>query len=144
MPTEKLMVAVREADDQQQLIDAVVDVARPTDALVVLARAYEDEEYKQRVTELEFESQPSTDDIARRSQAVREVGSSLDDANIDYEVRGVVGEAGDAFVDLADAINADLLSIQGKGRTPTGKALFGSTVQQVLLNAPCPVTYVQT
>jgi len=144
MPIEKLVVAVREADDQQQLVDAVVDVARPTDALVVLASAYEEEEYEQRVEELEFESQPSTDDVARRSRAVRNVGSDLDDAGVDYEVRGVVGEAGDAFVDLADAVDADLLSIQGKGRTPTGKALFGSTAQQMLLNAPCPVTYVGT
>jgi nucleotide-binding universal stress UspA family protein len=37
----------------------------------------------------------------------------------------------------------DLLVVGGRGRSPTGKAVFGSTVETVLRRAPCPVTYVR-
>lgn len=144
MAIETIVVTVRDVDDQRSLIDAVIDVAGPTDASVVLARAYEEEEYEQRVEELDFEGAPSTDDVAQRSQTVRDVAAALDDAGIGHDVRGVVGEEGDAVVDLAKSVGPDLLYVQGKGRTPTGKALFGSTAQTILLNAPCPVTYVRT
>lgn len=138
------MAPVRNVDDQTPLVEAVVDVAGPTDASVVLARAYEEDEYDERVEKLEFESQPTTDEVARRSEQVRNAARALQDAGIDYEIRGVVGEEGYPFVDLAKTLEPDFLHIQGKGRTPTGKALFGSTAQTILLNAPCPVTYVRT
>ncbi len=144
MPINTIFVAVRDADDQTSLADAVVDVAGPTDASVILARAYDEEKFEDRTAELEFESQPSADEVARRSQSVRDIKTILQDENIEHEVRGVVGEEGDTFVDLAETVSADLLYIQGKSRTPTGKALFGSTAQTVLLNAPCPVTFVRT
>ena len=138
------MAPVRNVDDQTPLVEAVVDVAGPTDASVVLARAYEEDEYDERVEKLEFESQPTTDEVARRSEQVRNAARALQDAGIDYEIRGVVGEEGYPFVDLAKTLEPDFLHIQGKGRTPTGKALFGSTAQTILLTAPCPVTYVRT
>jgi nucleotide-binding universal stress UspA family protein len=72
------------------------------------------------------------------------MAAGLDDAGIAYEIRGVTGEGGDAYVDLAESVRPDLLYVQGKDRSPTGKALFGSTAQNVLLNAPCPVTYVRS
>lgn len=144
MPIDTILVAARNADNQTRLLDAVTDIAVATGASVVLAKAYEQSEYKKRVEELEFESQPSTDDVAQRSQTVREIGATLQESVVEYEVRGVVGEEGTAFVDLAEAVDSDILYIQGKGRSPTGKALFGSTVQTILLNAPCPVTYVRS
>lgn len=142
MSVDTIFVAVRDVDDQTPLVDSVVDVAESTGALVVLARAYEEAEYEDRVEELKFDSRPTPDEVARRSEHVRTVASALDEANVDYEIRGVVGEAGDAFVSLSEEVNPDLLYIQGQGRTPTGKALFGSTAQTVLLNAPYPVVYV--
>lgn len=144
MSIDTIMAAVRETEDQTPLAEAVVDVADPTAANVVLARAYKDEEYDERVDDLEFESQPTTDKVARRSEQVRSVARALQEAGIDYEIHGVIGEEGDPFVDLAKTIEPDLLHIQGKGRSPTGKALFGSAAQTVLLKAPCPVTYVRT
>jgi len=143
MPIDTIFVPVRDADDQTSLSDAVVDVAGPTGASVVLARTYGEEEYNDRIAELDFESQPSTGEVARRSQSVRNIATTLQDENVEYEVRGVVGEEGDAFVQLAETVGSDLLYIQGEKRTPTGKALFGSTAQTVLLNAPCPVTFIR-
>jgi len=44
---------------------------------------------------------------------------------------------------LAAEVDADLVVVSGRKRTPTGKAVFGSTAQTVLLDAPCPVTFVR-
>lgn len=144
MAIESLLVTVRDVEDQNSLVDTVIDVAGPTDASVVLAKAYEKEEYEKQVDKLDFDGSPTTDEVARRSRSVRNIATSLDESGIEYEIRGVVGEKGDAFVDLANSVGPDLLYVQGKDRSPTGKALFGSTAQKVLLNAPCPVTYVQS
>ncbi|MFC7009914.1 universal stress protein [Halalkalicoccus salilacus] len=143
MATDTILVTIRDVGNHQALLEAVLDVAEPTDATVVLAKAYSEEEYEQRVDELDFEGQPKTDQVAQRNETVRDAETVLREAAIEYEVRGVVGEEGDALVELAKTIDADLMYIQGKGRTPTGKALFGSTAQTILLNAPCPVTYVR-
>lgn len=143
MATDTILVTIRDVGNHQALLEAVLDVAEPTDATVVLAKAYGEEEYEQRVDELDFEGQPKTDQVAQRNETVRDAETVLREAAIEYEVRGVVGEEGDALVELAKTIDADLMYIQGKGRTPTGKALFGSTAQTILLNAPCPVTYVR-
>lgn len=144
MPIETVSVAVRSAKNQQPLVDAVVDVAGPTDALVVLAKAFEEDNYEQRVKELDFDNSPTTDEVARRSRAVRSIAADLNDADIEYEIRGVIDEEDDAFVTLAKSVGSDILYVQGRDRSPAGKALFGSTAQKILLNAPCPVTYVQS
>lgn len=143
MATDTILVTIRDVGDHQALLKAVLDVAEPTDATVVLAKAYDEEEYEQRVDELDFEGQPMTDQVAQRNETVRDAETVLREAAIEYEVRGVVGEEGDALIELAKTIDADLVYVQGKGKTPTGKALFGSTAQTILLNAPCPVTYVR-
>ena len=44
---------------------------------------------------------------------------------------------------LATERSADLIVIGLRHRSPVGKLLLGSTAQQVLLDAPCPVLSVQ-
>jgi nucleotide-binding universal stress UspA family protein len=44
---------------------------------------------------------------------------------------------------MAAGVDADMVFIQERRRSPAGKAVFGSAAQEVLLNAPCPVTFVR-
>ena len=54
-----------------------------------------------------------------------------------------VGPHGESIVDAAGDIDAGMVFVGGRKRSPTGKAVFGSTAQEVLLNAPAPVTFVR-
>jgi nucleotide-binding universal stress UspA family protein len=70
---------------------------------------------------------------------VRAAGDVLDEAGIDYEVTESSGDPAESIIDAADEVDADLIVIGGRKRSPAGKALFGSVTQTVILNAGRPV-----
>ncbi|MGM0605331.1 MAG: universal stress protein [Halobacteriota archaeon] len=129
-----------------RLAEATIQVANPTEATVVLAHVFTESEYEKALSDLEFDrdrDDVSPDDVARRHTAIRQLGSALEAAAVDYEVRGAIGSHGEQIVRLATEVDADRVLVGGRRRSPTGKAVFGSTAQTVLLSAPCPVTFVR-
>jgi len=86
--------------------------------------------------------------VARRVTPVRELARELSTPlrnwGVPMTVDGRIGDdVSDEIVATAADIDAERIFICGRRRTPTGKAVFGSTAQRVLLNAPCPVTFVR-
>lgn len=57
----------------------------------------------------------------------------------DVDTRGLVGNPAKRIVDYAEEHDVRYIVVAGRKRSPTGKAIFGSVTQSVLLNAPCPV-----
>lgn len=49
------------------------------------------------------------------------------------------GPVGDTIVAHANSVGADYLALGLKNRSRVGKFLMGSEVQQILLDAPCPI-----
>jgi nucleotide-binding universal stress UspA family protein len=78
--------------------------------------------------------------------ALRGVRERLDATGLRYEVEQQVRgrEAAEEVVDAAERLDASVLVIGLRRRTPTGKLLTGSTAQRILLDAPCPVLAVKT
>jgi nucleotide-binding universal stress UspA family protein len=70
---------------------------------------------------------------------VRTASRVLDDAGVDYVVTESSGDPAERIVDTAEEVDADLVVIGGRKRSPTGKALFGSVTQTVILHATRPV-----
>lgn len=147
MAIETILLAVGSGDDDraEQLGDAVADVAAPTDADVVLLHVFTRAEYDDVLEKLDYGDvgTDEADDVANRRSIVRDVSAVHDDRGIDVTVRGAVGPHGESIVETAEDVDADLLYVGGRKRSPAGKAVFGSTAQEVLLNAPAPVTFVR-
>jgi nucleotide-binding universal stress UspA family protein len=147
MALETVLLAVGRGDKERvdTLTDTVADIAGPAGAMVVLAHVFGDDEYTDVREKLDIapSAEVTADDVAERYSTVREIRSTLDAAGLDVLVRGGVGDYGDRVVEIAAEEDADLVVVGGRSRSPTGKAVFGSTAQSIMLNAPCPVTFVR-
>ena len=72
-------------------------------------------------------------------KSVRVAQSRLEDAGIEVTPEGYGGDAAKAILNVADDYDADQIVVAGRKRTPTGKVLFGSVTQSVILDTERPV-----
>ncbi|KAA1416311.1 universal stress protein [Nocardioides humilatus] len=76
---------------------------------------------------------------------VGEVRSVLDHSGVDHDLRvldrGV--EASDGLIGVAEEVEAELIVIGLRRRSPVGKLILGTNAQRVMLDAPCPVLTVK-
>ena len=144
MAVETVVVAVgpRDYDHVERLAEETVDIAGPTGADVVLAHALPQDGYEEAKRSLDFED-ATPDEVAGRNETVRDLVAVLEGSDIDYTIRGAVGDPGDRMVELAESCAADIVVVGGRERSPAGKALFGSVAQSIMLDAPCPTLYVR-
>jgi nucleotide-binding universal stress UspA family protein len=77
--------------------------------------------------------------------ALDEVRARLDQSGVVYEIKQFVRghDAAEEIVEAADRLNASLIVIGLRRRTPTGKLITGSQAQRILLDATCPVLAVK-
>jgi nucleotide-binding universal stress UspA family protein len=72
------------------------------------------------------------------------VRAELDEAGLAYDVRQSVGaDVGDQVLDAAVEVDAALIVLGLRRRTPVGKLIMGSVAQRILLGAHCPVLAVK-
>lgn len=148
MALETVLLALGPGDAERvdRLAEETIDIAGPSGATVVLGHVFTEEEYARTIDSLGFDrtvEEVSPNDVAGRHATVRELGDRLNEADVEFAVGGAVGDHGESIVGLAEEANADLVIVGGRRRSPTGKAVFGSTAQKVMLSAPCPVTFVR-
>ena len=149
MAIDTVLVAVGRGDEEaarmKHIAAAIVDLAEsiePDPEFVVL-HVFGEAELDDLIEQLDFDEPGDADAtaVARRHS----LGDILESEGIDYTVRGEVDDdTAASVVGVADEIGADRILVGGRKRTPAGKVVFGSTSQQVLLMANCPVTYVRT
>jgi nucleotide-binding universal stress UspA family protein len=76
---------------------------------------------------------------ASQLASVRDVTDFLEGEEIEVEVAESSGDPADQLLETARELDADLIVVAGRKRSPTGKALFGSVTQSIILNAERPV-----
>lgn len=144
---ERVLLGAAGRDDTRidPLVEAVRELASPTGATVVVAYLFDRRSYKDAVEQfLDAEGRSmGPDELASRMTVVREIGDRLEERGIDYRIRAATEADSDGIVDIAEDVRADRIVVGGRRRSPTGKAIFGSTAQEVMLRAPCPVTFVR-
>lgn len=129
-PVGMVAVAFNNSDPGRAALLRAIQEAESKDQELVVLHVVED---------LNTESREQA--AADSSAAIRAAGANPD------KVRVLVGAEGPnpagALIDLAIEVNADTLVVGGRRRSPVGKLLVGSTVQQILLEAPMPVLFVK-
>lgn len=145
-----LPLGFTDEDRIEALADAAAEVAGPMGATVYILHVFEEDEFEQMVERLGYDpdSPPDPDEVVKRiigvRELTRELTAPLRNYGVGVEIGGRLGDSiGDEIVAVADDIDATRIVVGGRRRSPTGKAVFGSTAQTVLLNAPCPVTFVR-
>jgi nucleotide-binding universal stress UspA family protein len=100
----------------------------PDDIEVTVVHAFRDDES---VTD---------DSPPEQSRAVTEAMSHLEEAGVTVTFTEIYSPASDGILDTAADIEPAQIVMAGRDRSPTGKVLFGSVTQRVILNASIPVT----
>lgn len=151
MALETVLVAVGDQDKDRldALAETAIDIAKPADASVELAHVFTHEEYERAKDQLDFDDQSEVTPaaVAKRHVTIRELGDHLETAGVSFGWHGSLSNdtsEGERIIELAETVGADLIIVGGRKRSPAGKAVFGSTAQEVMLNSPCPVTFVRS
>ena len=84
-------------------------------------------------------------DAVQSEAQLEEVRSALREVGVEFEVRQLVRglDPADDLVNVAKEVEADIIVIGLRRRSPVGKLILGSNAQRVLLDAPCPVLAVK-
>ncbi|NLT53456.1 MAG: universal stress protein [Actinomycetales bacterium] len=84
-------------------------------------------------------------ELARTEEELAAVRSELDAAGVAHEVRDLPEgtELADDLLSVAQDVDAQVIVIGLRRRSPVGKLILGSNAQRVLLEAHCPVLAVK-
>ena len=80
------------------------------------------------------------------SEELDRLGSELKAQGVTVTVRQLIrgNEPAEDLIAVAGEIEAELIVIGLRRRTPVGKLILGSNAQRILLDAPCPVLAVKS
>ena len=121
-----VLLAVDEGEDQaRRQVEAVAGLPEAPDAV--------------RVTVFHSFTDNPSGASATQIEGVRRAREALEERGIEVTVAEGSGDPAESIVDEATHVGADAICVGGRKHSPTGKALFGSVSQQVILNSPVPV-----
>lgn len=104
--------------------DAIADIAGSADVTVYVLHVFNDNPEGASVNQIE---------------AVRKAAERLEELGVTVELVEASGQAADEILRVAEEYDVDQICIGGRKRSPTGKALFGSVTQDVILTTNRPV-----
>ncbi len=135
-----ILVAVNERERAKTVVPIAHDLATAYGDDLIVLHVVRTEEYRAHVDAGEdVTRERAAESAAKAAQRVIERTIDGDDGSIDVEPRGRVGDVADETLAEAADVDPRYLVISGRRRSPTGKAMFGSATQEILLNADCPV-----
>ncbi|WIV67848.1 universal stress protein [Natrialbaceae archaeon AArc-T1-2] len=85
-----------------------------------------------------FDENPDDADVEQVA-SVRRAREILEDHGVEVTLEGTSGDAAPELIDTADDHDAEMIAVAGRKRSPTGKAIFGSVTQDVVLGTDRPV-----
>lgn len=140
-----ILAAVDENERSKVVADIAADLAATYDDTLVALHVVPEDDFQSHKKAVEsmpgFGQYTFTQEAESAKQFADEfVRETVDDIDsLQFEARGRVGHVTDEILAEVRSIEPRYLVISGRRRTPSGKAVFGNTAQQLLLQADCPV-----
>lgn len=137
-----VLVAVKEAENSRQVLEAAETLARQFDDELEVLHVLSRDEF----VNLERTSVSETADAVDPNE-VREIAASIaaeiaEPVVDEFVATGAVGDAASEIISLAKRRNARYIVIGVRKRSAVGKAVFGSTAQKVLTSVDRPTLAV--
>jgi nucleotide-binding universal stress UspA family protein len=86
-----------------------------------------------------FSNDREGDGSVQQIDAVELARDILEESGIEVTLNGTSGDPTTAILETAEHVGAKRICVAGRKRTPTGKVLFGSVSQGVILSTTRPV-----
>lgn len=71
-------------------------------------------------------------------ESVVQARTALEEADVEVTTETAEGDPAMCILDAAERHDADCICVAGRNRSPTGKAIFGSVTQDVIVGAQRP------
>lgn len=123
-------------DDEDRALDQArfaASLPHASDSVeVTLAHAFTGEERRL----------PKDEPMETTVRSVKKALEHLREADVDVAVEELELPPDEGILHLADELDADLIAMGGKRRSPVGKLIFGSDTRQVIVNSDRTVAVV--
>jgi len=136
------LLPVTDHDRWTRTLAEVAVETEPTDTEIVVLYVFTPEDVDSTVSHLDIDDEsPNPTELARRKASIGTAVETLEAGGFETRVRGTVVEeqTGDGVLDIASDVDADRIYMYSRKRSPTGKAIFGSQLQEVLFKSHIPV-----
>lgn len=139
-----ILAAIDEQDRSRQVVEIAHDLARTYDDRLIALHVIPTDDYLDHKASLEEIPEFSDFSVTQEMESARNIArrfvtETVEDVGVEFEPRGRVGDVAEKVLAEAADVEPRYLVISGRRRSPTGKVIFGSVAQQILLNADCPV-----
>lgn len=142
-----VLAAIDETGQAKQIITMAYDLARAFGDELTVLHVIPEEDYEAHREKLE--NVPGFDDFSfgHELENAAEIAQRFVEQTIDADDRdevnvttiGRIGDVASEIVKEGNRMNPRFLVIGGTRRSPVGKAIFGDTGQQIILESDCPV-----
>lgn len=138
------LVVLTDDDRDDQLLEAATRYGTGTETELLVCRFVDRQQYQSEALSdaRDGKQLPTLEMIESeaREQAAAVADEAFGDTDVSYTALGAAGELPDLILDTAVERECEHLFVTGRGRSPTGKALFGDIAQTVLLRFDGPTT----
>lgn len=130
-----IVAAIKGSDQRTEIATEAEKLAMAFDEPLHFVHVIEETEYTRLVEKQSSKREGDTEGTVEGDAAEAAVAGIDEVVDVDYELVGLVGNPSEEIVDYADDVGARYIVVGGRARSPTGKALFGSVSQSILLKS---------